>query len=369
MLRVSRAGLVLMTGLCISPLASLAATYQVGGCKAGLKNFTTISAAVAGVPAGSTIDVCPGVYPEQVTITQPLSLVGVSSGNANRAVIAINPNGILTPNVTSVLGPLFYAQVLVQTVAPAGPVNITGITVDGTNGPDDCTTGNNFAAIFYAKGTTGIVNEVTTRNQVSCQTGVGIWVENTGGPTTTVKIENSSVRNFDDFGISAASDQNPTTITATIEGNFLNDGSPGSFEALGIYAEGAGGTISNNVITGSFLGIADAEALATNCCPVTITGNFLADMIGDGITVASGSTLQANKVSHVNVGLNLRGAVTAKSNVTFNTQYAAQFNCVANGGVRGNIFNDSLYGFDQSPTPVTGNPIYNIDTVQSGTCP
>ena len=66
-------------------------------------NFTTISAAVAGVPAGATIQVCPGVYPEQVTITQPLTLKGIHSGNANRAVITINPNGEVVPNVTSIV--------------------------------------------------------------------------------------------------------------------------------------------------------------------------------------------------------------------------------------------------------------------------
>jgi len=42
-------------------------------------------AAVIGVPAGSRIQICPRVYPEQVTITQPLTLEGIGSGNANRA--------------------------------------------------------------------------------------------------------------------------------------------------------------------------------------------------------------------------------------------------------------------------------------------
>ena len=116
------------------PVRVVAATYQVGGCKPKLVNFKTISAAVAGVPAGSTIDVCPGVYPEQVTITQPLTLQGVSSGNANRAVITINRNAILTPNVTTIEGYTLYAQVLVQNVNPPGTVNITGITVDGSGG-------------------------------------------------------------------------------------------------------------------------------------------------------------------------------------------------------------------------------------------
>jgi pectin methylesterase-like acyl-CoA thioesterase len=81
-----------------------ASNYQVGGCKPPLTNFPTIQAAVNSVPAGSTIQVCPGVYPEQVTITQPLTLLGARAGNSNRAVIAINPTGGLAPNVTSIIG-------------------------------------------------------------------------------------------------------------------------------------------------------------------------------------------------------------------------------------------------------------------------
>src|SRR6266853_4768756 len=121
-----------------APLQAL--NYEVGGCKtgSGYVNFTTISAAVVGVPAGSKILVCPGVYPEQVTITQPLTLQGIASNNSNRAVITINSNGSSAANVTSISGQGLYAQVLVQNVSPAGPVNIIGITVDGSGDNAGC---------------------------------------------------------------------------------------------------------------------------------------------------------------------------------------------------------------------------------------
>ncbi len=137
-----------------APLQAL--NYEVGGCKtgSGYVNFTTISAAVAGVPAGSKILVCPGAYPEQVTITQPLTLQGIASNNSNRAVIAINPIGGLATNVTSIIGQGLYAQVLVQNVNPPGPVNITGITVDGGGGNVGCSTSVGLVGIFYAAGKT-----------------------------------------------------------------------------------------------------------------------------------------------------------------------------------------------------------------------
>jgi pectin methylesterase-like acyl-CoA thioesterase len=54
--------LVALTGQAFS------STVVVGTCKSGLTQFTTIGAAITAVPAGSTIDVCPNTYAEQVII-------------------------------------------------------------------------------------------------------------------------------------------------------------------------------------------------------------------------------------------------------------------------------------------------------------
>src|ERR1700746_465121 len=101
----------------------------VGTCKPKLTSFTTIQAAVTKVPPGSTVLVCPGVYPEQVTISQPLTLQGIADSNLDQ--ITITATGGLAPNATSMFGQSVAAQVLVQN---AGPVNISNIAVDGTGG-------------------------------------------------------------------------------------------------------------------------------------------------------------------------------------------------------------------------------------------
>src|SRR4029077_12937099 len=49
-------------------------------CQSSLIHFSTIQAAVNAVPFGSTVLVCPGTYPEQVVIAQPLTLKGVTDG-------------------------------------------------------------------------------------------------------------------------------------------------------------------------------------------------------------------------------------------------------------------------------------------------
>src|SRR5436190_7875044 len=185
-------------------LSAHAQNYGAGSCNfPNTQMFPTIQSAVNSVPVGSVIAVCPGLYPEQVTISKPLTLLGRSFGNANRASITVDPNAPANANVTSIDGENFYAQLLVQNVNPSGPVNLTGITVDGAgaadaNGNPVCTTG-----VFYASGTSGTVNEVTTRNQqafsngpIPVYCGHGIWAENGAGNNQSVTIENSSVHDF-----------------------------------------------------------------------------------------------------------------------------------------------------------------------------
>ncbi len=46
---------------------------------------------LAAVPSGSMVEVCPGTYPEQVVISKPLTLEGITIGNADQAVITV-PN-------------------------------------------------------------------------------------------------------------------------------------------------------------------------------------------------------------------------------------------------------------------------------------
>ncbi len=345
-----------------APLHAL--NYEVGGCKtgAGWVNFTTISAAVIGVPAGSKVQVCPGTYPEQVTITQPLTLQGIASGNANRAVITIPASGSLAPNVTSIIFGPTYAQVLVEDVSPAGAVNITGITVDGA-GVNGCSGSTSFslAGIVYASGTTGTVNEVTARNQVNSGCGVGISAENGSGTNETIAIENSSVHNIGGFGISAATVPS-STLTATITGNFLsNSGSTNS-----ILGEAVNGQISDNVVTsntGFVLSIfADGG--------VTISGNTLAD-VPEGIGTDGAITVSSNKLSNVGSAIVQEGSSPIKSNTIKNTVCAIDFyETSTSGTISGNNINDAQYGFGNwSGSTITGNSLYNIDTIQAASSP
>ena len=91
-------GLALAFTICVAGAANAAGTVFVGGC--GTPNFTTIQAGVNGAPAGSTVDVCPGTYPEQVFINKRLTVQGIAVGTANQAIVAAPAGGVVANTVS-----------------------------------------------------------------------------------------------------------------------------------------------------------------------------------------------------------------------------------------------------------------------------
>jgi Protein of unknown function (DUF1565) len=362
--------LLLAAAMIVASIPANAKSYEVGNCIANLTKYSTIQAAVSSVPAGSTIQVCPGTYSEQVTISQPLTLQGADVNSQDRPVIAPPPNG-LVKNITSITGEPVAAQVLVENVTPPGNVVLTGITVDGTGAEvQGCSVTAALAGIFYASGTSGTINEVTARNQKLPSCGYGIWLENGAGHNQSITVENNSVHDVSWLGIFALSNQTPSTLTATIKGNFVNGLVYN--QTKDIEVNGVSGSLTGNVITGGFQGIVHDGG------PVTISGNAVADIsIGVGILIGDGSTVKSNEISNVYAaflfgGSGISPGPTVMANTTKNTTYAIMYNCVPNVIVKANTLNDSEFGYDHVPNANSGlgvNSIYNIDTVQTSTCP
>ena len=102
---------------------SRAATLMVDDDKVQcpMAQYTTIQAAVNAAQPGDVIRVCPGTYPEQVTITMALTL------RADNGVV-VNP--ATTQTVIDVAGTEAIAFVF---VVQGANVDIDGFIVDGTN--------------------------------------------------------------------------------------------------------------------------------------------------------------------------------------------------------------------------------------------
>jgi hypothetical protein len=321
-----------------------ASTVAVGTCKPSLTSYATISAAVVAVPSGSTIDVCPGTYPEQVTIAQSLTLKGISSGNAGQAVITVPSSGLteVTTGFGYVIAPLVHVT--------ATSVNISDLTVDGTG--NTVPGGTWFAGILYDDGSSGIVNEITARNLCCTGGGTGVWAENSTSTNEAVTVENSSFHDIDDSSVITLG----STLLATAKGNTMQ---------AGYYQVqwASSGSLTANVINGGYEGVT-AEGGA-----FTVSGNAIANQ-SYGIVGSGGVTATSNKISNASIAgiYDFGGGNTYKVNAITKTSVGVEFNCQS-PTVTSNTINDATTGLDSVPSSFSGaNSFNNVVTLRTDGC-
>ena len=168
--------------------------------------FTSIQAAVTAASPGSTILVCPGVYPEQVRIDKPLTIIGIDVRNENAAIIV---PAVALP-IISFTGAALKPVVIVKknTGRNLIDVNLSNLTIDGSGlaAADDCTA--RAVGVYYANAS-GEMDGLAVRNisngptHTGCQGGLGIFVQSGNGGRSRVEIENSTVHDYDKNGITA----------------------------------------------------------------------------------------------------------------------------------------------------------------------
>lgn len=336
-------------------IQTVAANVQVGGCKPHLQSFATISAAVSSVSPGSTIQVCPGTYAEQVTITQPLNLQGITSGTANQVLITV-PSGGLLPNATSMFGESVAAQVLVQ---GAGPVNITNLTVDGTGGDLGCASNTWIAGIFYGSSSSGNINRVRASNQTDAGCAVGIWAENGDSSNPSITVQNSTVYNADDVGIFAGS-ADPPSLSVNLQGNSVN----ASSAPAGILVENVNGQVRANNVINALIGVFDTAP------GVSVAGNTIGS-VSYGIFLLSGGSAVNNDISNSGIGIALDadGATVRNNRILSSADVGVELSCLT-ATLSGNFINDAPVGLDQvsSSTVIGSNTFANTATTITSSC-
>ena len=389
--------IVILAALNVQPLR--ASTVSVGTCVTGGAHYTTIQAAVTAVTAGSTIEVCPGNYPEQVVIAKNLTLKGVTSGSAQNPTLVV-PGAGFAANATTLSGGSLATQIEVE--SPATAVTISYLAVDGTG--NNLNSGCNAARLvgIFFKSASGTLNYVVARNQAqntanfSCgdSAGLGIFVESAGtAKPATVTIKNSTVYGFQKNGITA----NETGTTVTLNNNSVIGAGPVDIAQNSIQiGYGATGTVENNTVgddvfngdpsagTGSGILVYDSGNLS-------ITGNSVAFTQGgiviatDGNQTDNDNTLTNNQVVNTQVGDGI-DLCSNGNTVTSNTVFSASqsgihldSSCVAasigsNNTVSKNVVNDAcagiLLGSGTGNTFPTANTYANVanTTLAGDTC-
>jgi Right handed beta helix region len=337
---------MLTIGVCLSAYAFAAGKYAVGTCLPKMAFYATISDAVSSVPPGSIIEVCPGNYPEQVLITQPLTLEGITAGGSE-AVVAV-PSGGLTQNQQDSFSDLYY-QILVETT---GPVNITNLAVDGTGAYPSS---GSIAGIFY-QDSSGTVSHVSVRNQAYDGQGYPLVATTyAGAAAQTVVVQNSVFRSFDGAGIRTGSSDGTMTVNLTantIDGGALN--------GVDIFFSASTGTIQSNTISNGLAG------LTLDSSNVTVSGNTFSQRTGSILPVvdSQGTTgvIKGNKIdAGGGIGLALYYLTTSlvvqgNSITNSSTAVAGCVPPVASGyTVTGNTITDAAIGV-QMPAGNTSAP-------------
>ena len=360
---------------------SFAGTYYVGTCRAS--SYTTISAAVAAVPPNSTIYVCPGTYPEQVFIYQPLTLQGITSGNSDRARIVVPtvvggvPTWQFVPDPDAGVSGLVAPQIFVFSMS--GTVTINNLTIDAsgeTAAPACYASGFWFTTAIMYQDSSGTVSEVNTVGQgkhSGC--GKGIWAAVVAAPSSaSVTISKNSIQDANDTGLRVESIYSGASLEINVTGNTLVVSGSEGIEYAGVT-----GTISSNFIEAPQTGIVDLNGFAVG--PLAISNNTLhatSPALAQGINVAGtgdpGRTVSGNRVVGFFVGIALPPnspgpvAINVNSNVIVNSQTGIDFDCGSGATLTGNIIQNAKVGLGDVPTgfPITGVEFYNVGQIKSG---
>jgi parallel beta-helix repeat protein len=331
--------------------------------------FSTIQAAVNAATAGTTIRICPGTYPEQVTIAKSLNLQGESG-------VVIEPANVVA-NVTGMAsGQSIAAIILVQGTTDA---DIEDVTVDGaSSGITQCAP--DLVGIYYRNASgdmrrVAVRNVKLTANLNGCQSGSAILVQSGDGGISAVNIEGSSVHDYQKNGITA----NEAGTQVRLDHNVITGVGPTSGAAQnGIQIGfGAKGSVEHNAVANhvwspcvslqqcDFVSIG---ILVTGSDGVSVDQNSVGvSQVGIAIS-ANHARVFGNRVfdSMVADGIELLGNDNdARDNRITHSDRAGIFLQGNNNEIQGNRVNEAAFGVLKI-TGSAGNVIANNEFFNTG---
>ena len=239
---LSALALLILLGAATPPVGRAAVTIVVGQnsvlCPGA--QFAKIQDAVNAASAGDSIQICPGTYIEQISITKPLQL------NGNNGAI-IRPNNIVANSTGLASGQPIAAIILVQDTTG---VTIRNVIVDGVdNGISECDP--DLIGVFYRNASGELshvaVHDVKLNSTLNgCQSGSAVLVQSSNGVNSVVAIEESSIHDYQKNGITA----NEVGTQVTIEGNVVTGLGPttGATQNGIQIGFGAAGSIRHNTV-------------------------------------------------------------------------------------------------------------------------
>jgi parallel beta-helix repeat protein len=356
---VSRIGAVAAAMLLLTGASALAKTVAVGPstCQPTLAHYSTIQAAVDAVQSGgtsNTVLVCPGTYPEQVVISQPITIKGVEHENSLESRITVPPGG-LRPVATTPSG-VFSAQVVAQN---AIGVKLIGLTIDGAGAtcPTEAGASRTAGVLFYHIGDPatqifgGQIQQLSVVNQHDgCSLADGIVAED-----SYITITTNSVHDVDRDAILQIGG------FATITTNVIQGG-----HHSGIMVSGG----SKTSLTGNTVAHSQYGVYLDNTQDVVVRSSDFGPYVGVGVYVASSSGIEvtSNKFfsNYAGIWTHLVTGSLVKSNVITKTDAFGLVDAFSGGNNQytGNTIIEAPFGFytyyEHASDTLSPNTLVNV---------
>jgi hypothetical protein len=280
----------------------LAATSSPPGTGCGTSaGYNSIVSAVAAASAGDTIQVCAGLYNEQVQIDKTLTLLGAKAGVDARTRSVANESII-----NNACGPV---QIIADNVV------INGFTIQGSTLPDPCF----LAGIWTNPGFSGtngghqILNNIV-QNNIS-----GIELDSTCVFSTLAQFNLIQNNNNPGPGSGNAIQTNFGLCNATVDNNKFSGHTNSSFLVV---APSSGLTVSNNeLVAGTseriVFGTVSTSTISNNVSTGSTSSGTIRLFGGDSnVTITSNTLLNGMRGIRVDdpFAIGINSGVTAHSN-------------------------------------------------------
>jgi len=357
-------GLALLFSGAICAAAS-ASTLTVGKPDTSCPNvqYTTITAAVNAATAGYVIAICPATYSEQLVITKPLTLQGVSTDVNGNDVNRV----LLRPVLKEVSGLPIEAVI---TVMNTGGVTIENLAIDASqNSATGCSP--SLADIHYFNASGVVANNAVFGAKLAHQNcgeiypdnGFGVLVDSSRPGPFRVCVKHNSIHDFTQGGVQASN----SGVLVDVEGNHISGVGPNLPHQFGVsLSYGAAGQINGNFIT---LG---------SCRKLSYIGCLETGSVGIALgEILDGSTVDHNVISDTQSGISISGNnIRVTNNLISNIDLfdGIDLGLVSNSLIDGNtifnvtpLSNESCGVYEISGAGNVGNTISNT-TVNDAYC-
>jgi hypothetical protein len=356
--------------------------------------YTSISAALTASHAGDILNVCPGIYPEALDITIPVTVKGIQDGNSY-AIVLIPTAGISTTDLYD--SSAVNATVLVDDV---GNVTLDHLIVDGSQDSADLLSENcgiDNVGVYF-RNSSGTLSNSEVRNTglrgggvlTGCQEGLGVYMESGDARFVNVKLTGNSIHDYDKDGVDSYG-LGSNCLTAT--GNVVTGSGPTMITAQnGIEVDTGSATLDGNTVSDNNYVVPQGGTAygATNILVFTngfkAENNTSTDSNGDFYIDGSYATVTYNAMSksvngdHVDL---IGDHNVVEHNVMTHADVNGVYICGSKNAVHDNTINDAAYGIyeDQTSSCVpassysvtagvtaasnsaTGNTLFNVTTL------